>query len=387
MLYRKLGSADVDVSALGFGCMRLPVIDGKPDRIDHPAATEMLHYAIDHGVNYVDTAYFYHAETFGQPGQSEPFVGEALSGGWRERVNLATKLPLWFIKETADFEKYLHEQLGRLQTDHLDFYLLHGMNGDTWDRMKALGVIEFLDKAKQDGLIGHPAFSFHGPAEDFPRIIDAYDGWAFGQMQYNYMDIEYQAGHAGLKYAADKGIGVVVMEPLKGGKLAANLPEDMAAVLDSAHHGWSPVESALRFVWNEPGVSLLLSGMNTMEQVMENVEIADRAIAGSLTEADMAVYAEARRVMAAKIKADCTACRYCMPCPSGVDIPGVMAALNAASMWGDPNPWMCGYVTLQGKASLCTECEQCLEMCPQGLQIPELMAEAVATFENAGRPA
>lgn len=386
MRYRQIGTTGVTASQLGFGCMRLPIVDGQPQQIDVPLATEMLHYAIDNGVDYVDTAYFYHAENFGQPGQSEPFVGQALSGGWRDKVNLATKMPLWFIKEPADFDRYLHEQLGRLQTDHLDFYLLHGMNGAKWDELKRLGVIEWMEQAKASGLIGNPAFSFHGPAEDFPRIIDEYDGWAFGQIQFNYMDIGYQAGYAGLKYAADKGVGVVVMEPLKGGKLAGNLPEEMAAVLESSHHGWSPVEAALRFVWDEPGVSLLLSGMSTMEQVVENVEIADRAEAGTLTEADLAVYAEARRVMASRIKADCTACRYCMPCPSGVDIPGVMAALNAAEMWGDPNPWMCGYVTLAGKASNCTECGQCLDMCPQQLPIPDLMAEAVATFEHGGRP-
>ncbi len=171
MLYREIGKTGVEASILGFGCMRLPVLDGSPDRIDYPLATEMLHYAIDHGVNYVDTAYFYHAETFGQPGQSEPFVGEALSGGWRERVNLATKMPLWFIKEYADMDRHLTLQLERLRTDHLDFYLLHGLNGATWDRMRDLGVRDFLTSARDDGRIRFPAFSFHGPAEDFPRIV------------------------------------------------------------------------------------------------------------------------------------------------------------------------------------------------------------------------
>ncbi len=380
MLYREIGKTGVDASILGFGCMRLPVIDGKPDRIDRPLATEMLHYAIDHGVNYVDTAYFYHAETFGQPGQSEPFVGEALSGGWRERVNLATKMPLWFIKDESDFDRYLNEQLGRLQTDHLDFYLLHGLSGATWDKVRDLGVREFLARARADGRIRFPAFSFHGPAEDFPRIVDEFDGWAFGQIQFNYMDVAYQAGYAGLKYAADKGIGVVVMEPLKGGKLAANLPPAMAEVLTAAHQDWSPAEWALRYVWNEPGVSLLLSGMNAMEQVVENLAIAERGLPGTLTPRDLEVYDEARTVMAARIKADCTACRYCMPCPSGVDIPGVLAALNASCVWDDSNPWMCGYVQVRGKASLCTECGQCLDMCPQGLQIPDLMKDAVEVF-------
>jgi predicted aldo/keto reductase-like oxidoreductase len=379
MLYRPLGQTGVDVSILGFGCMRLPVIGGKPEAIDRPKATEMLRYAIDHGVNYVDTAYFYHAETFGQAGQSEPFVGEALSGGWRERVNLATKLPVFLVKTADDFERYLEEQLQRLQTDHIDFYLLHGLVGETFDRMKELGALEFLDAARADGRVRHAAFSFHGQAPDFPRIVDAYD-WAFGQIQYNYMDVDYQAGHAGLRYAADHGVGVVVMEPLKGGKLAANLPPEAASVFDEAPTEHTPADWALRYVWNEPGVSLALSGMSTMEQVVENLAVADQGVAGSLTEEELARFDRVRDIMRARIKADCTACRYCQPCPSGVDIPGVLASLNAATVWGDANPWLTGYTQVKGGASLCTECGQCEDMCPQGLPIRDLMKEAAALF-------
>ncbi|HEY5506356.1 MAG TPA: aldo/keto reductase, partial [Coriobacteriia bacterium] len=185
MLYRTMGSTGVEVSALGFGCMRLPVIGAKAQDIDYPLATEMIHHAIENGVNYVDTAWFYHAENFGQPGQSEPFVGQALSGGWRERVNLATKLPQQILKTREDMDVFLNRQLERLQTDHIDFYLIHGLTGEAWDRVRDLGVLEFLDKAREDGRIRFPAFSFHGQAADFPRIIDSYD-WAFGQIQYNY---------------------------------------------------------------------------------------------------------------------------------------------------------------------------------------------------------
>jgi predicted aldo/keto reductase-like oxidoreductase len=379
MLYRTLGSTGVDVSALGFGCMRLPIVGGKPDAIDYPKATEMLHHAIDNGVNYVDTAYFYHAQNFGSAGSSEPFVGEALSGGWRERVNLATKAPVFLIKTTEDFERYLEEQLGRLQTDHIDFYLLHGLTGESSDRMVALGALEFLDAARADGRVGHAAFSFHGQASDFPRIIDAYD-WAFGQIQYNYMDVDYQAGHAGLRYAADHGVGVAVMEPLKGGKLAANLPSEVGSIFDGAEAERTPAEWALRYVWNEPGVSLALSGMGTMEQVVENLAIAGRGVAGSLTDDELALYDRARSAMAARIKADCTACRYCQPCPSGVEIPKVLASLNAATVWDDANQWMAGYTQVQGVASLCTECGQCEEICPQGLPIRDLMKETAALF-------
>jgi hypothetical protein len=379
MQYRKLGSTGVDVSALGFGCMRLPVIGGKAQDIDREAATAMLHHAIDGGVNYVDTAWFYHAEQFGQPGQSEPFVGEALSGGWRDRVNLATKLPQQLVKTRDDMDRFLEMQLERLQTDHVDFYLVHGITGEAWDRMHALGVIGFLDAARADGRIKFPAFSYHGQAADFPRIIDAYD-WAFGQIQYNYMDVDYQAGYSGLRYAADKGVGVVVMEPLKGGKLATALPADVQEVFDSAPVKRSAAEWALRYVWNDPGVSLALSGMNTMEQVVENLAIAERGLPESLTPEELALFGTARTRMAARTKADCTKCRYCQPCPAGVQIPEVLAALNAAAVWDDPNPWMAGYTQVTGGASLCTECGQCEDICPQGLQIRDLMKEASALF-------
>ena len=274
MLYRAIGTTGVDASILGFGCMRLPVLDGRPDAIDYEAGTELLHHAIDHGVNYVDTAYFYHGKDFGSKGESEPFVGQALSGGYRERVNLATKLPIFALKSRDDMPRLLAEQLERLRTDHLDFYLLHGLSGESFDRVAALGVLEFLEEARQEGLIRFPAFSFHGKPDDFKRIVDAYD-WAFAQIQYNYMDVDYQAGYSGLRYAADKGVGVVVMEPLKGGKLADKAPEQLREVFSAADETRTPAEWALRYVWDEPGVSVVLSGMNTMEQLAENLAVAE----------------------------------------------------------------------------------------------------------------
>jgi predicted aldo/keto reductase-like oxidoreductase len=362
--------------------MRLPVIDHKPDQIDYPAATELLHHAIDNGVNYVDTAYFYHGKDFGSKGESEPFLGEALSGGWRERVNLATKMPLFFLKSRSDMDRFLAEQLERLQTDHLDFYLLHGLNGETWDKVRDLGIIDFLEGAKAEGLIRFPAFSFHGKAPDFIRICDDYDKWAFAQIQYNYMDTEFQAGKAGLLHAADKGMGVVVMEPLKGGKLAQNLPDEMQAVFDERPEGWSPAEWALRYVMNEPGVSMLLSGMNSMAQLDENLRVAGIAQADTLSAEELEVFERARVSLQSRLKADCTACRYCMPCPNGVDIPDVLAALNNAAMWSDANPWLTGYTRVEGKAGLCSACGQCEDVCPQGLPVASLMTEAAATFHE-----
>jgi hypothetical protein len=381
MLYRQLNRTGIDLSILGFGCMRLPTIDNKPDKINYPEATRMLHYAIDNGVNYVDTAYFYHSSVFGQRGESEPFVGEALSGGWRKKVNLATKMPLFNLRKKEQMDTFLEEQLGRLKTDYLDFYLLHGLNGETWDRMKDLGVCEFMDKKVAEGKFRFPSFSFHGKAEDFIRICDEYK-WTFAQIQYNYMDTDFQAGYKGLKYAADKGIGVVVMEPLKGGKLAQKIPREMISVFNESAVKRSPAEWALRFVWNEAGVSSVLSGMNSMEQVEENIRIAENGIVNSLGSDDKAMFDRLRNALGVRAKADCTACRYCMPCNSGVDIPDVINALNNAALWNDPNPWMTGYVSIKGKAGKCTECRECEEVCPQELPVSSLMKEALALFKS-----
>jgi predicted aldo/keto reductase-like oxidoreductase len=381
MRYRSLGKTGIDLSVLGFGCMRLPLIDNKPEKIDYNKAKELVRYAIDHGVNFVDTAYFYHAGVFGQRGESEPFVGEALSGAWRQKVHIATKIPLFHLAKREQMDIFLEEQLSRLRTDYIDFYLLHGLNGETWDKMRDLGIREFLDKAKSQGKIGFPAFSFHGKYDDFTRICDEYD-WAYAQIQYNYMDIDFQAGQKGLKYAADKGMGVVVMEPLKGGKLANNLPSELMTVFNSNSTKRTPVGWALRFVWNEAGVTSLLSGMNSMEQVIENLSVAEEGIPGNLSKDDLQVYDSLRKAVSTRIKADCTGCRYCMPCASGVDIPGVLAALNNAAIWDDPNPWLTGYTRIEGKASGCTECGACEEVCPQGLPVQSLMKEAVSLFKE-----
>ena len=379
MRYRTLGRTGAEVSVLGFGCMRLPT-EGSPDKINEAASTRLLHEAIEKGVNYVDTAWFYHATSFGQAGQSEPVVGRALAGVWRDRVLLATKLPQQIIKTSDEMESYLTRQLERLQTDHVDFYLVHGLDGEAWDRMCGLGVREFLDAERRRGRIRHAAFSFHGQKDEFPRIIDQYDGWAMAQIQYNYMDTDFQAGADGLRYAAAKGIGVVVMEPLKGGRLAQNLPPELKAIFDQRPERWSPAEWALRYVWNEPGVSLLLSGMNDAGQVAENLRVADHASANALTPEQITVYGAAQAALRSRIKADCTACRYCQPCPEGVQIPELLAALNAASMWNTRDPWSTGFTRIAGKPGACIECGKCEEICPQGLSIRELLKETARTF-------
>jgi uncharacterized protein len=379
MLYRRLNNTSIDLSVLGFGCMRLPVIDNKSDKINYEKAEHLLHYAIEHGVNFVDTAWFYHAAIFGQKGESEPFVGEALSGKWREKVHLATKMPLFTLRQKEQMEEYLTAQLERLKTEYLDFYLLHGLNGEIWEKMKGFGVREFLDRKKAEGKINHACFSFHGTSDDFIKICDEYD-WTYAQIQYNYMDTDFQAGYRGLKYAESKGINLVVMEPLKGGKLTRNLPAEMISVIDSAPVKKSPAELALRFVWNEPGVKSLLSGMNEFEQLEENLRIAEEGLPDSLNKEDLLIYDQLRSALNKRTRIDCTACRYCMPCSSGVEIPEILAALNTASLWNDPNPWGTGYLRIRGKASKCTACRECEEVCPQGLPVSSLMKEAITMF-------
>jgi hypothetical protein len=247
--------------------------------------------------------------------------------------------------------------------------------------MKSFGVREFLDKKKAEGIIRYPCFSFHGEAKDFLRICDEYD-WTYAQIQYNYMDTDFQAGYNGLKYAAEKGIGVVVMEPLKGGKLGQNIPEEMTRVFNESSAKRSPAEWALRYVWNEPGVSSALSGMNTLEQLVENIKVASSSAPGSLSKDELLMFDKLKIAMSSRIKADCTACRYCMPCASGVDIPEVLAAINNAAIWNDANPWLTGYVRIKGKAGKCTDCKDCEAICPQGLPISVFMKEAVSLFSE-----
>ncbi|MCX7026391.1 MAG: aldo/keto reductase [Spirochaetes bacterium] len=383
MQYRRLGKTGLDVSALGFGCMRLPTL-GAPEKIDEKEATKLLHRAIEAGVNYIDTAWFYHAASQGQAGASEPFVGRALSGTWRDRVQLATKLPQQILKVREEMDGFLEQQLERLATDHIDLYLIHGLNGKAWDRMRDLGVREFLEKAKHRGLIGHLGFSFHGEKDDFTRIVDEYSGWEFCQIQYNYLDTENQAGRAGLCYAAGKGLGVVVMEPLQGGRLATGLPPQMKAVFEGRPEAWSPAEWALRFVWNEPGVSLLLSGMCAASQLEENLRVAESALPGSLGDEYRTVYEAAGEAMKKLRKADCTACRYCQPCPFGVQIPECLAALNASSIWNTNNHWVTGYTPIKGRPELCTQCGACEELCPQSLPIRALLKETAEVFSQKG---
>jgi predicted aldo/keto reductase-like oxidoreductase len=363
--------------------MRLAQKDG---RIDEERATLQVRHAIDHGVNYIDTAWPYHG------GESEPFVGRALAGGYRERVKLATKLPAWLVKNRADMECFLDAQLQKLATPRIDYYLVHSVDGDTWDRVAALGVAEFLDRAKADGRIVNAGFSFHGIREDFKRIVDAYP-WEFCQIQYNYLDEEHQAGTEGLKYAGSKGLGVVVMEPLRGGALASSPPPPaISALWREAEQHRSPAEWALRWVWNHAEVTVALSGMNDEAQVEENLRIAGDARPGRLTTAEVDLIGRVGRKYREIMKVGCTGCGYCQPCPSGVDIPSSFDLLNAAHTFGKSEEAGFLYVVraggvLSGRpayASLCSRCMDCVQKCPQRLEIPDLLEQVAREFEGEG---
>lgn len=376
MQFRKFGRCDAEVSALGFGCMRLPVADGDNNNINEDEAIKLIRNAIDRGVNYIDTAYPYHG------GNSEVLVGKALKDGYRERINLATKMPVWLVKEYSDFDKYLNEQLKKLQTDHIDMYLMHALSKDRIDALEKLNVYKFLDEAIKDGRIRNAGFSFHDDVNTFKRIVDSYN-WTFCQIQYNYLDVNYQAGLEGLKYAANKGLAVVIMEPLKGGKLAGNLPDTVKDTFGSYNEKRTPAEWALKWVWNHPEVTLLLSGMNSMEQLNENISIAEKALPGSMNEEELHTIETARNEFKKLIRVDCTACEYCLPCPAGVNIPRNFALYNSVYMHNDLEGSRKWYLSMSEKerALSCVECGRCETLCPQHIQIRKHLKDAHAVLK------
>jgi predicted aldo/keto reductase-like oxidoreductase len=359
----------LDVSILGFGAMRLPTT-GAPPRIDEEAAARVLHAALARGVNYVDTAWPYHG------GESERFVGRALKGGWREKVRLATKCPVWEVERPADWERLLDAQLEKLDTDRIDFYLLHALDGERWAQVQALGGLEALRRARDDGRIGHLGFSFHGPLDAFRQIVDGAD-WEFCQIQLNYLDERYQAGVEGMRHAASRGLGVIAMEPLRGGALT-KAPPPVEAIWARAGRPWTPAGWALRWVWSHPEVITVLSGMNALEQVEENVAAA--CAAAPLGPVDLAAVEEVKAFYRARMPVSCTTCGYCQPCPSGVAIPDVFAAWNAALMFesrtGPAFAYQHFVVEAGGGAERCGACRDCVPRCPQGIPIPDKLEEA-----------
>ncbi|WP_371151129.1 aldo/keto reductase [Halodesulfovibrio aestuarii] len=383
MLYRTMPKNGDQLSALGFGCMRLPMVDGK---IDEKRAIAQIREAIDNGVNYVDTAWPYHN------GESEPLLGKALRDGYREKVKIATKLPTWMVNSREDMDNFLNAQLEKLGTDHIDYYLIHALSGPSWDKIEALGVKEFLDQAQRDGRIVNPGFSFHGLSEDFNGIVDSYP-WVFCQIQYNYLDQEFQAGTKGLEYAASKDLGVIIMEPLRGGNLGLpTAPPAVAEIWDEAQTKRAPVEWALRWVWNHPEVTVVLSGMNIESHVKQNMAIACEAHADSLTAEECALVDRVSTKYRELMQVGCTGCGYCMPCPAAVQIPTCFDLFNKLHMFGGLEgvkhfykSFAAGTVLQReaGFASQCIECGECLEKCPQQINIPEVLKRVVTELENA----
>ncbi len=322
MLYRKIQKTGDELSVLGFGAMRLPSKNG---RTDEKRATEQIRYAIDHGVNFVDTAIAY---------MNEPLVGRILSDGYREKVRLATKIAPWKVNKPEELEKIINIQLENFQTDYIDYYMLHGLNSPGWKKMLEFDALKFLDKMKRDGKIINAGFSFHGDKDLFKEIVDAYE-WDFCLIQYNYLDEENQAGTEGLEYAAAKGMGVLVMEPFRGGNLTRNIPSEVKEIWDQAQVKRTPAEWALRWVLNHPEVTCVLSGMNEEEHIDENLRIADEALPNSLTSEELALVGKVRDKYREMMKIGCTGCRYCMPCPHGVDIARCFETYDSMHMFND----------------------------------------------------
>ena len=365
------------LSVLGYGCMRFPQKKGK---IDMVLTEKQMMAAIAGGVNYFDTAYIY--------GGSEAAVGEILEkNNVRDQINIATKLPHYLIKSREGMEKLFQEELKRLRTDHIDYYLMHMLTDPaTWERLKGLGVEQWLEEKKKSGAIRQVGFSYHGNSEVFCQLIDVYD-WDFCQIQYNYLDEHTQAGRKGLNYAHSKGIPVIIMEPLRGGRLVNHLPEEAMKLFSDRMENRTPAEWALRWLWDQKEVTVVLSGMNSMEMIEENMRVASETQIGQMGEQEQAFLQEVVKAINSKLKVGCTGCGYCMPCPKGVDIPGTFATYNRYYSDGKfvamKEYFMC--TTLRKKsaaASQCVGCGKCEKHCPQNLPIREKLQDARKTLEN-----
>lgn len=374
MQMRKMEKLGITTSALGYGCMRFPMIQ-MPEGyvVDESISTPSIRYAIDHGVNYIDTAYVYTGQ------KNEMAVAHALRDGYRDKVYLATKLPTWECKKPEDMERLLDEQLRNLETDHIDFYLLHSLDAESWEKMKSFDALAFLDRAKASGKIRYACFSFHDSYDVFASILNAYD-WDMCQLQFNYMDEHNQAGVRGVQLAGEKNIPVVVMEGLLGGKLA-KAPDNVQALYDAFPIKRSPVEWAFRWIGSYPQVATILSGMTDPEMTAENMEIMERCTVGAMTEDELALIEQVREAYNSRTKIGCTGCRYCMPCPNGVNIPRTFSVWNSVSLYGRDSS-LSGHDAYRQQvehgngAEKCIGCGKCEEVCPQKLSIVEKLAEA-----------
>ena len=378
MKYRKFGKLDWEASVLGFGAMRLPKIGTDKTDIDEPEAIRMIRYAIDHGVNYLDSAYGYHS------GNSERILGRILQDGYREKVKLATKLPAREIETDQDFDRIFNEQLERLQTEKLDFYILHAMDRHLWPKVRDLGVLRWAEEKMSQGKFDHLGFSFHDNFEIFQEIIDAYDNWTLAQIQYNYMDADVShrgPGRRGVEYAAGKGLALVIMEPLRGGNLARKPPAPVAEIFETAVDKRTPAEWGLRWIWNQPEISVVLSGMSTMEQVVENIASADHSQPGFLKHDEISLIKQVRESYEKLSPIPCTGCNYCIPCPHGVKISSIFRIYNEMKLYENPRMGRNLYQEEGGlreeeRADRCLECGDCVEVCPQNIMVPDWLKKS-----------
>ena len=371
MKYRTMGKLGIESSAFGLGCMRFNGAASGDSVIDEEKAVSLIRRAIDGGVTYLDTAYVYLSKT------SEIVLGKALRDGYRDRVTIATKMPSEAVHDRASMEALLAEELGKLQTDHIDFYLMHGINKEKWEYFKSIGAPEFFDDMKKEGKIRYKCFSFHGPYEEFEYILKDSD-WDLVQIQYNYMDIHNQAGEKGLKLAGEMGIPVVIMEGLLGGRLA-KAPSNVQALYDAFPVRRSPVEWGFRWLCNHPEVTVVLSGCNEAEQIDENLRIFDTVESGIMSEDELKLMDNVRAAYLSRTKIGCTGCRYCMPCPNGVNIPGIFSVWNNVSLYEtDPKDnWELKNIKSKGNgADNCIGCGACEAACPQHLSIIDSLQTA-----------
>ena len=371
MKYRTMGKLGIQTSAFGLGCMRFNGAASEDSVIDEEKAIRLIRQAIDGGVTYLDTAYVYLDKT------SEIVLGKALRDGYRDRVNIATKMPAEFVHNREEMEALLESELKKLQTDHIDFYLMHGINREKWEYFKSIGAPEFFDDMKKAGKIRYKCFSFHGPYDEFEYILKDCD-WDMVQIQYNFMDINNQAGTKGLELAGSLGIPVVIMEGMLGGRLA-KAPDNVQALYDAFQVKRTPVEWAFRWLCNHPEVSVVLSGCNEAEQIAEDLRIFDTVEAGIMTAEELQLIDDVRAAYISRTKIGCTGCRYCMPCPNGVDIPGVFSVWNNFSLYQiDPKTdWGMTTIRKNGSgADKCIACGACEAACPQHLSIIEGLQDA-----------
>ncbi|MEX1307872.1 MAG: aldo/keto reductase [Eubacteriales bacterium] len=386
MQYRKMPKGKDKLSALGFGCMRLPTRFGgaASAAIDKEEATKLVRDAIDQGVNYLDTAWPYHL------GASESFLGDSvLTDGYREKVFLATKLPCFMIRKTESMQTIFDKQLQKLNTDYIDYYLAHSLEATSWTAMKALGIVAFMDKIKAEGKVRHMGFSFHGKKDDFMQIVDDYP-WDFVQVQYNILDEHFQAGIEGIEYAAKKGMGVIVMEPMRGGTLVDRIPDEVKRIYDASGFNRSAADWAFRWIYNNPNVTVVLSGMNTKSQVDENVRVASEALANGMDDKELATIQSVKDTYHRLLTVGCTGCAYCMPCPAGIDIPGALKNLNNYHMFKKSSAKFdhlrfAGISTADGKphwTDACIDCGKCEEKCPQGVPVRKTFLKVQKDLET-----